>query len=160
LDIRYGQEAIDNSLMMNMALAWPHLRTIHFMSFHRGSRWPSKVNLEGLVHLAQGCRALESMSLRFDLSFPMTSIRPHNGIRNESLTTLSVDRSPITDPLAVVTHLFDVFPNLTLYHAWYLDSASNLDEGDPEFIEMCKRWGEVDRLLEIRKQERSQVQQC
>jgi hypothetical protein len=158
--IRYGQEAINNSLMMDMALAWPRLRTIHFLSFYRGSRWPSKVNLEGLVHLTQGCRALESMSLRFDLSSTMTSIHPHNGIRNESLTYLSVDRSPITDPLAVVTHLFDVFPNLTLYHAWHSASASNLDEGDPEFIEMCKRWAEVDRLLEIRKQERSQVQQC
>jgi hypothetical protein len=41
--ICYGQEAINNSLMMDMA---PCLRTIHFYSFHRASRWHSKVNLE------------------------------------------------------------------------------------------------------------------
>jgi hypothetical protein len=150
--MRYGQDAIDNSLMMDMAMAWPHLRSIHFSSFHRAGRWHSKVNLDGLVHLAQGCRALERMSLGFDLSLPVISTHP--GVRNESLTYLCVDRSPITDPLAVATFLSDVFPKLELRHGW---RSSGWGDDNPEVIEMCKRWEEVNRLLEIGKQERSQA---
>ena len=149
--MRYRQEAINNSLMMDMAMAWPRLRSIHFFSLHSAGRWHSKVNLDGLVHLAQSCPALKSVSLGFDLSLPMAPTHP--GVRNESLTYLYVDSSPITDPLAVATFFSDVFPKLELHHGWH---SSGWGEDSPEFIEMCKRWGEVDRLLEIRKQERSQ----
>jgi hypothetical protein len=156
--IRYGLEAIDNSLMKDMALAWPRLRTLRLMSFYNASRWHSNVNLEGLIQLAQHCRVLESVSHEFDVSLPTTWIHPGNGIRNESSTFLHVGRSRITDPVAVVAVLSDVFPNLRLSHRWHPREAPTWDVtedvNDPVFIEMSKRWEQVDKLLEIRQQER------
>jgi hypothetical protein len=155
VSIRYGQEGIDNSLMKDMALAWPRLRKISLFSFYHTSRWQSNVNLEGLIHLAQYCPALESVSHEFDVSLPTTWDHPGNGIRNESLTYLNVDRSRITDPLAVAALLSDVFPNLKLKHRWHFSGAPGSDGDDPAFVEMCKCWEQVDKHLEIRKQEGS-----
>ena len=159
LYIRYGQEAIDNSLMKDMALRWPRLRSISLSSTYRDSRWHLSANLEGLVYLAQHCRMLELVNCQFDVSLPTTSVDPASGIRNESLTGLYVHRSRIIDPVAVATLLSDVFPNLRLDHDWHFreglgryDSDDD-EEDDPEFIEMCKRWKAVDQMLEMRKQE-------
>lgn len=158
IHIHYGYDTIDNSLILDMALAWPHLRKISLGIYHQ-AHWRSKIDLESLLHLAQHCRTLESVKYEFDVSLPTTSIysgeRLGNGIRNESTTHLSVGRSSITDPAAVAALLSNVFPNLMLLHTWHLSESwyYSDDEEDPEFIETCKRWAEVDELLTITRQQ-------
>jgi hypothetical protein len=156
IGIHYGYGPINNSLMNDMAFAWPNLREIILDSPYARS-WHCSVDLEGLVHLAQHCHALELVSLSFNVSLPTPSAQFGYGIRYESLTRLDVDHSHIKDPPAVATLLSDVFPNLTLDHGWKPSEASwddSEDESEPEFIAMCQSWAEVDRLLEIRKHKR------
>jgi len=157
LSILYGQEAIDNSLMKAMALAWPRLRSFHISSVHRASEWHSSVSLEGLIHFARHCPALGSVSYQFDASLPTTSMHSGDGIRNESLTRLCVGYSHITDPPAVAALLSDVFPNMRLdLRSGALDrDIDSDDEDDTESAENYKHWKEVDQMLEIRKQQRS-----
>jgi hypothetical protein len=156
ITILYGYESIDNSLMEAMALAWPYLRKIYLRPHNRRH---SSINLRSFLYLAQYCPALKSVTLEFDVSLPINLMdpgeKPSAGICNESMTRLSVHRSRITDPPAVATFLSDVFPSLRLHHDWHLreelnwDSSSipSEDDDDPDFIEMCKRWKEVDNLL-------------
>jgi hypothetical protein len=158
INIRYRQQAINNSLMKDMALAWPRLRKFSIFPFHDVNHQCLNVNLEGLFHLAQHCRMLGSVSYQFDMSLPTNSTYLGNGIRNESLTRLSLHRSRITDPSTVATLLFEVFPNLKLDHSWRCtegpDWDSSDEEGDPAIIEMANRWKDVDKLLEIKRRER------
>jgi hypothetical protein len=156
ISIHYGYEAINNSLMEAMALAWPYLRQISLRPHVRGH---SSIDLGGLLHLAQHCPALESVTLGFDVSLPTDLMgpgkRPGAGIRNESMTCLWVDHSRVTNPPAVAAFLSDVFPNLTLDHGWHLPGElgwdSSDDEDDPNLIEMCKRWKELDDLLAMKR---------
>jgi hypothetical protein len=140
--IRYGQQAIGNSLMEDMASAWPRLRNLSLTSFYGDNRREYNINLKGLIHLAQYCRALESVRCQFDMSLPTDSMHPGNGIRIESLTHLCIGRSHITDPLAVAALLSDVFPNLAVFHYGGSEEMGNL-------------WAVVDKLLEMKRQERS-----
>ena len=153
--ICYGQQAINNSLMTEMALAWPRLREFSILPF--GDHQHCNINLEGLVHLAQHCPILGSVSCQFDASLPTNSTCLGSGICNESLTHLSVHRSRIADPFTVATLLFKVFPNLQLDHRWRFTEGSDWDpsdEGDPAAIEMANCWKDVDKLLEIKRRER------
>ena len=143
--IHYGQQAISNSLMESMASAWPHLRNLSLTSFYGDCRREYNINLKGLIHLAQRCRALESVRCQFDMSLPTESMHPGNGVRIESLTHLSIGRSPIVDPPAVAALLSDVFPNLAVFNDWHC--------GESE--EMGILWVDVDKLLKMKRQERS-----
>jgi len=80
--------------------------------------------------------------------------RPGTGICNESEISLYIGRSSITNPLEVTAWLCNVVPNLRLDHSWHLTGHwdTSDDEEDPEFIEMCKRWAEVDKLFAATKQ--------
>jgi hypothetical protein len=118
INISYGHAAIDNSLLKEIALAWPCLRDISLHSCHNARLWHSKANLQGLSYLAQHCHSLQSVSLQFDVSLPATTMYPDKGIRCESLTRLDVSYSHVSDPLAVATFLADVFPNLKLHHSY------------------------------------------
>jgi hypothetical protein len=152
ISIRYTQEAVDNALIKDIALAWPRLR-----QFTLDSRmdWRSSVNLEGLLHLAQHCRALISVNLQFDVSLPINrtdSERLSSEICNDSVVYLFVRLSPIVDPPAVASFLSNVYPNLRLRHSWYSNRTFGPDWSvydGPEFTEMSKRWEELDRLLTI-----------
>jgi hypothetical protein len=115
--------------------------------------------------LSAGLKALQSVSLQFNVSLPATVIYPDKGICWESLTTLDVSRPHVSDPLAVVTFLADVFPNLKLYHGYFIrtrtlcpmtiwedfDDLSG-DEKSPEYIEMAVRWKDVIQMPEARRQ--------
>ena len=136
-----------------MALAWPRLRHI-FLRIRNQAHWRSKINLEGLLHLAQNCAVSRASAVyyEFDVSVPTNPMysgeRPGTGIRNESEISLCVGRSSITNPPAVTAWLCNVVPNLRLGHSWHLTGHwdTSDDKEDPEFIEMCKRWAEVDKL--------------
>ncbi|KIM80377.1 hypothetical protein PILCRDRAFT_9571 [Piloderma croceum F 1598] len=169
IDISYEHAAIDNPLLKEIASAWPCLRNISLDPRYDARLWHSKANLQGLSYLARHCHSLQSVSLQFDVSLPATMIYPDKGIRCESLTTLDVSRSHVSDPLAVVTFLADVFPNLKLCHSYFIrtrapgprtiwEEFDNLsdDEKSPEYIEMAARWKDVVQKLEARKQELSQ----
>jgi hypothetical protein len=79
--------------------------------------------------------------------------RPGNGICHETLTTLCVGYSPITNPQAVASVLSDVFPNLSSIDAW--EGYGNEDQ---EHVDMCSSWVKMQELyasfVGICKQER------
>ena len=162
INISYGHAAIDNSLLKEMASAWPRLRSITLHPYYRARIWHSKANLRGLIHLAQQCRSLQSVDLQFDVSLPSTTMYPDKGFRCESLTRLYVSQSHISDPVAVATFLGDAFPNLRLDHSYFIRTETLpgmpylKEERSPEFIEMAKRWKDVIEMLEARRQELSQ----
>jgi hypothetical protein len=170
INISYGYAAIDNSLLVGMASAWPCLRYLALHSCSHARLWHSKANFQGLIYLAQHCHALQSVSLQFDLSLPATAMDPDQRIRCESLTQLSVSHSHVSDPLAVATFLANVFPNLRLHHNYFIRTTtlgprtlwSDFEdplreyEQSPEFIEMAKRWKDVNQMLTARRLELSQ----
>jgi hypothetical protein len=170
IHISYGHAAIDNSLLKEMALAWPCLRALFLFPCHYAHLWHAKADLRGLICLAQNCHSLESVGLQFDVSLPPTAIYPDKAIRCEWLTQLDVARSHVTNPLAVATFLTNVFPNLTLIdHEYYIRSTPpgtsmgsdfedelSEDERSPEYIDMAKRWKDVVQILNARRQELSQ----
>jgi hypothetical protein len=169
-NISYGYAAIDNSLLEGMASAWPCLRYLDLHSYYHVRLWHSKANFQGLIYLAQHCHELQSVSLQFDLSLPPTAMDPDQRIRCETLTQLSVSHSHVSDPLGVATFLAGVFPNLRLHHNYFIRTTTprpgtiSLDfedalreyEQSPEFIEMAKRWKDVDQMLTARRLELSQ----
>ncbi len=126
IGLHYNLEAIDNSFMENMALAWPRL---HYVSFFPYPRSHCSFDLEGLLHLARHCPALEAVSVPFNVTLPTSLMhsgeRPGNGVRNESMINLWVFGSPIGDPPTVATFLSDVFPNMTLNY--YIVRSSIID---------------------------------
>ncbi|KIM73273.1 hypothetical protein PILCRDRAFT_15370 [Piloderma croceum F 1598] len=169
IHVPYGHAAIDNSLLREIAEAWPRLRDISLTSRYDARLWHSKINLQGLSYLAQHCHSLQSVSLQFDASLPATAMYPDKGICCESLTHLDVCHSHVTDPPAVATFLADIFPNLKLDHnffirtrspsprtAWDYFDDSLSDDDSPEYINMAEHWTDVVQMLEARKQELSQ----
>jgi hypothetical protein len=167
IHISYGHAAIDNSLLKEIALAWPCLRYISLYPRYDARLWHSKANLQGLSYLAQHCHSLQSVSLQFDVSLPATVMYPDKGIRCESLTQLYVFHSHVSGPLAVATFLAGVFPNLKLHHYFIrtrtpgprtIGDFDDLSDGEKssEYIEMAARWKDVVQMLEARRQELSQ----
>jgi hypothetical protein len=63
IHILYGHAAIDNSLLKEMASAWPCLRALSLYSCCYAHLWHAKADLRGLICLAQNChsRACNSM---------------------------------------------------------------------------------------------------
>jgi hypothetical protein len=79
-----------------MASAWPYLRCISIYSHHDARRWHCKADLRGLTYLAQNCHSLQSVSLQFDVSLPLTvmiAMHPDKITQYEWLTKLYVSRS-------------------------------------------------------------------
>jgi hypothetical protein len=102
------------------------------------------------------------VSLQFDVSLSPSATYPDKAVHCEWLTQLEVAHSHVSDPLAVATFLADMFPNLTLHHEYYTptdtgDFEDELDEDEqsPEYIEMAKRWKDVDQILNARRQQSS-----
>jgi hypothetical protein len=86
------------------------------------------VDLEGLLHLAQYCHALESATHRFNLSLPAHIIqeRPGRGVYNKSMAHLCVGRSPVTNPHAVAAFLLKIFSSPQLSDSWsWVDITRN-----------------------------------
>jgi hypothetical protein len=94
---------------------------------------------------------------------------PYNKSICKSLIEFDVSRSHVSDPLAVVTFLANVFPNLKLCHEYFIrmrtlgpktiwEDFNNLSDNkkSPEYIEMAAHWKDVVQMLEARRQELSQ----
>jgi len=101
IHVSYEHAAIDNSLLKEIASAWPCLRYISLPPRYEARLRHSKANLQGLSYLAQHCHSLQSVSLQFDVSLAATVTYPDEGICCESLTELTVFHSHVSDPLVV-----------------------------------------------------------
>jgi hypothetical protein len=169
INISYGHAEIDNSLLEGMASAWPCLRHLSLQPYYHARLWHSKANFQGLIYLAQHCHSLQSVSLQFNLSLPTTAMDLDQRIHCESLTQLYVFHSHVSDPRALTNFLANVFPNLRLHHNYAIRTTPRrrtmwLDSEDPlreyeqslEFVEMVKRWKDVDQMLTARRLELSQ----
>lgn len=136
LDCSYDVEDVDDTLLEEMAAAWPRLERL-MLGPNRSSGRSSHVTLAGLVPLARYCPQLEFFSLPFDTS---SMERPGTKFRNRQLTELGVGCSRIADATAVAEFLSDIFPNLRSIY-WRTTSGHHRDDGE--------RWAEVTKKLMI-----------
>ena len=134
-------EMLDNTLISEMAGAWPHIRELDLGST---SCWglPSKVTLEGLLALCAHCPELQSLGLTFDATADVPELGPQPPC-NLEMEVLQVghsrlDRHQVRD---VAHFLRRIYPNLEECVFW--------DEGDgPGWQATRDAWSTVASLLE------------
>jgi hypothetical protein len=107
VEIYYDLHRIDDTLLGEMAQAWPQLERLTLGNNTEVNG--TKVTLAGLVPLARFCPNLEATWLPFDVS---NIERPGRKFRNRQLTKLGIGYSNIKDAMAVAEFLSDIFPNL------------------------------------------------
>lgn len=109
-------ELVNDALIRDMALAWPHLRELDLGST---SCWglPSRVTLAGLIPFCDNCPNLQLLGLTFDVSVPTIypAVDPLRRVpSNEQMHTLQVGHSRISriqmGPVAAC--LSRLYPNL------------------------------------------------
>ncbi|KAF8349104.1 hypothetical protein F5887DRAFT_550757 [Amanita rubescens] len=135
-----------------VALKWPHLQTLEFISLRPSDYWPQITIKDVVRHFP----SLENLTISFDASeVCLTNAeRPGDGVRNEKLCNLGVLRSPIDEPGNVAALLSDIVPNLRLIDVF------QYDEGDVpnDFEELERKWKEAERYVAlfslVRMQER------
>jgi hypothetical protein len=138
-------DRIDNALMKDAAAAWPHLRALIFQ-YQYDERRTTSLTVEGLLPLAY-CRSLTVLLINLDPTISNTNIdSAHQGVFNPSFCYLGVGQSPITDPGAVASFLFDVFPNLIDISAWAGYQPDSEGDEDPEVMEMVRGWAQAKKL--------------
>jgi hypothetical protein len=133
---------VDNTLIEDMASAWPHLKSLELRYFF-ASRRTTRVTIDGLLPLAS-CSSLRALAFNLDPTIRDTSIPLRPGVRNEALFYLGVGHSPITDPCAVASFLSEVFPCLTNIDAWEGYWVGEYD--DPGILEVTSRWAHAKNL--------------
>jgi hypothetical protein len=145
---------IDDSLISDIADAWPRLRALRFCDLQEHDEH-TKVTVFGLLPLSN-CAYLKSLTISLDSTIPDTqTFRKADGtFYNGSLSHLAVGNSPIEDPEAVAAFLSNVFPNLTSIDAWVnVDFGPHLEEESAG--QLWKRvWNSYLMLVNIRRQER------
>ncbi|KAJ6517342.1 hypothetical protein C8R47DRAFT_1000332 [Mycena vitilis] len=133
--------ALDDSVVSEIARAWPHLQSLDLNSglAPAGSE-PPRVTLAALCIFAEHCPALESLGINISALIipPMDEFV----FRRSGLKTLSVSYAPIDDSPAVADFIFAVFPNVA---AIYSDLPTSLDPG--EGWEIQHRWRAVELSL-------------
>ena len=139
-----------------LADAWPKICHLELGNTHPSARSPI-IKTEDLIPFAQLCPKLVHLGIVFDARY--TQLRSSPGLFDNSLTTLSVADSPISDPGIVAAFLSDIFPRIrltTCQDDW-------LDDDDPwDTTETTRMWAEAGSLLEtfakVRLQERSRME--
>jgi hypothetical protein len=103
---------LDDHDITKIAFAYPYLESLDLHHILQ-----STVTFEGLAALAPCCRALKTSRLNFDASKVLQDDLDVDNIpRNEALTTLDVQSSPINNPTLVAALLSAIFPNLQIIH--------------------------------------------
>jgi hypothetical protein len=122
--LEHVEIALDDDDMASIALAWPHLRTLHLPD--QPFKSPGSVTFKGLASLARNCRVLTWLSLPsigaaqmilndFDFYNTVNTLRCSE---NLMLEALSVRREPsINNPALVAALLSALFPNLRSIYA-------------------------------------------
>ncbi|KAJ7652823.1 hypothetical protein DFH06DRAFT_1093842 [Mycena polygramma] len=100
---------IDDATVEDLARAWPHLKTLRLQGGDEYVRPISRVTFRGIRALGQYCPRLNYLNIPFDASLVPheVDIKPH-----ESLFLLHVAGSFISDPEAVASYLYILFPRL------------------------------------------------
>ncbi|KAJ6505660.1 hypothetical protein C8R47DRAFT_1037617 [Mycena vitilis] len=100
---------IDDATVEDLARAWPHLKTLRLQGGDEYVRPLSRVTFRGIRALGRYCPRLNYLNISFDASLvpDEVDINPH-----ENLFLLHVADSFISDPEAVASYLYTLFPNL------------------------------------------------
>ncbi|KAG2031649.1 hypothetical protein BDR03DRAFT_1095382 [Suillus americanus] len=116
--------SINDASLKTLAQSWPQLEQFYFGGTACWAVLPS-MTFTALVHLIQHCPRLHTVRM----SFCATPVDYDNDpfffetIPNEKITTLSVGRSPISDPCAVAYILLRLLPKLerVRFFGWFND---------------------------------------
>lgn len=136
VDILYTLQHIDDTILGEMANAWPQLERLTLGSSTES--YGGKMTLAGLVPFARYCPKLEAIWLPFDAS---KIERPGRKFRNRQVTKLGMGYSNIKDATAVAEFLSDIFPNLCSIY-W---PVQNRTAGE--------KWAEVQKMLNMWRRE-------
>lgn len=144
-------QKIDNTLVWEIANAWPRLITLQLDCDHPRDQAHSSVTVEGLCALTS-CAQLKTLSIALDPSVP--DVNSLDGQRKFPCTSPLVDLwvgfSPIVDPPAIASFLSAIFPNLKKIHAG--------KEDEERETEQVRLWRQVQGLhshfMVVRRQER------
>ncbi|KAF7377844.1 hypothetical protein MSAN_00207900 [Mycena sanguinolenta] len=148
---------LDDTMAWDIARAWPKVRSLWLAGSTEEPR-SSSMSLLGLTAFAKHCHDLTSLTIGFDASTVPPLDDPTVTIVSQlSLTYLSVDMSPITDPYAVANFISVLFSNLAsiqthdgcLWEDFDLEDIST--EDDASAYHRVQRWKQVDAMLRSSK---------
>lgn len=146
---------LDDRTLVQMAHAWPSLKTLILGSDH-GWRRRSKLTLKSLLIILAHCPDLQTLGIVIDAtridSDPTT--RPGGGFSHTTLTDLQMGDSKVTNAMLVGAFLSDIVPRVATIIAWQAPEMEAREGGK----KYQRRWKEVERLLStfamVREQER------
>ncbi|RDB14582.1 hypothetical protein Hypma_016418 [Hypsizygus marmoreus] len=143
LHSRYGFN-IDDTLIRDLARAWPHLKMLTIKGGPLQGRTPC-MTIGSLRALAQHCKHLWLINVAFDArSVPIP--KGTQRVYSARLSTLDVIRSPISNAAHVAAFLSDIFPRLSSVQNCERDMR---DDDEPPASDMDKKWTEVESLVKV-----------
>lgn len=153
----WGGFLLDDNAMQDLAMAWPLVETLMLETVRADDR-PHVATIHALVPLARHCPHLKSLVFDFDAASVVYAPAATRGVRQHSLSDLSVEFSPIKSARVVAAFLSALFPNLRVIGS---DDAAEYDGPDAE-EEMDaartrqQKWRQVERLLPMLRFARAQ----
>ncbi|KDQ62084.1 hypothetical protein JAAARDRAFT_203303 [Jaapia argillacea MUCL 33604] len=161
---------MDNSILKEMALAWPDIEML-LIGLERRSLPVQEygVTLQGLIPLAEHYPRLKGLGVVLHATAEIDEEEPANGISASSVDSLQFARSTIAPGrvMEVAAYLSALFPKLGHrgLSAWDDESAERLDVEVAEEMDDCEirdAWREVRRAYPVfamvREQERRRQQ--
>ncbi|KAJ6540539.1 hypothetical protein B0H19DRAFT_1077947 [Mycena capillaripes] len=135
---------LDDSIVLQMARAWPALRFLNLASFGIDAEEEPRVTLAAFPVFAQYCPELRSLGILINAlgipSTPSNSLQP--AVRGP-VTMLDVGYAPIGDPAAVASFIFAVFPHVSEIRTGPSQQVFTREEN----LQFESRWETVERLL-------------
>ncbi|KAJ7495550.1 hypothetical protein FB451DRAFT_1478478 [Mycena latifolia] len=128
---------LDDADIFDMARAWPRLEFLALIGY---LALKPRVTVQGLYAFAQQCPNLDYLAIMVDATVVVPEPRV-GSVSQDTLRTLSVSRSPIQVPNAVVAFLSAIFPRVNVDSDFYYE-----DPGSEE-LEYRDRWAEVKQSL-------------
>ncbi|EIW84646.1 hypothetical protein CONPUDRAFT_87244 [Coniophora puteana RWD-64-598 SS2] len=136
--------SLTDSDIETMSLSWPKLR---FLSIVGWNGWydNAKISLWGLAILLRNCPYLDTLDIVLDATIycqmPLSDTEPP---RNTRIAHLTVDDSPIDDPVYVASYLANILPRLRSVSAWRLCDPDDRDD----FDDYAANWEDVSKTLQ------------
>jgi hypothetical protein len=133
---------LNNHILSELARRWPHLQALTL----RSPASTSGITLEGILPLLEYCPKLRELALT--LNAPLNCVpfsqRPWRGICNRNITTLTVGRSIIEDPVGVAHFFSYILPNLKhIVTREDIELRTPYNEPTPDIDEYNSRWERV-----------------
>jgi hypothetical protein len=130
---------LDDDFMMNVSLSWPSLHRLDLRDLCNSDADISKVSMDGVLSLVQGCPGLTSIGVTVNMHMENLGPRPSC---YPNVTEFSVGKSTLDNSVLVFEYLWNTFLNLDLQLAW------NVEENT-----QCTLWLEVDNLWQRKNEE-------